>query len=315
MSFLPNLSVVIGKVEGTPGTEESLVAGDGGAVIADPSYAPEFQRVPRQFIHADHSEFAELIGSQAARIKFKTELKGSGTAGTAPKIDAFLRGCCLADTNVPATSDTYAPISSGYENITVTKWNVDESANGRKHSIEGALGNLILSGERGGFMNAEFDFFGRYKAVTDSNPPSGISYDEAAPPQILGITFTVGGVTLKWQTLRLDLGNRIILKPDVTHATGWGIGLLTGRSMTLSFDPEETLVATHDFFGALKAGTLAALSMTVGGTAGNRFVLSCPKLQYVGITEAPRDGLGAFAIEAKPTRDSAGNDEATLAFT
>jgi hypothetical protein len=64
----------------------------------------------------------------------------------------------------------------------------------------------------------------------------------------------------------------------------------TGRSRFTGWNdprrivrPEAALEAAHPFYANWKNGVQAALTCTVGGTAGNRCVVSAPRTQYKSI--------------------------------
>jgi len=315
MSFIPRLSVIAGKLEATPGTAETLAGADASAVIADPSVDENIDLIERDFLSADYSKFSPLIGVKDRRIKFRTELKGSGTAGTPPSANAYLEACGLTVTNVPVVSDTYTP-NSGLKTITIARWLKDNASGAVRKMIKGAKGSFSLEAEIGGPMYAIFDFLGQYLDVTDTAVPAGITLDTLKPPQLLAVTFTIGGYTPLISKITINGGQVVSLGSDIsTGAThGKTIADITDRNIEVSFDAEMTSVSAHDWYGKLRDGTEAALSLQMGGTAGNRFTIACPKLQYIGATEGERDNKAIVNVTARANRDSAGNDEFSILF-
>jgi len=82
----------------------------------------------------------------------------------------------------------------------------------------------------------------------------------------------------------------------------------------ISFDAEMTTVAAHDWYGKFRDGVEAAMSLQVGSVAGNKYTISCPKVQYLGLTEGERDNKAIINFTGRANRDSAGNDELSILF-
>lgn len=311
--FVPRLSVIGAEIEATKGTEETLVAADIGAVIADPEAEDRIDLIERNFLSAGLSKFAPLIGKKERRIRFESELKGSGTAGTPPKINDYLEGCGMTVTNVASTSDTYA-FNNGDKTLTIARWLVPTTGTAVKKTIKGAMGAWQLQGNIGDAVRIIFDFLGQYVNVVDGDPPSGITYDTAKPPQLLQATFTVGGFSPRISNITINGGQQVNLPDDLTEAHGKGPAYIAARDGEVTFDALMENVSDHDWFGRLRDGTEGALVLTVGSVAGNRFTVNCPKLQYVDAREGERDNAAVVQITARMNRDSGDNDDTNIVF-
>ena len=104
------------------------------------------------------------------------------------------------------------------------------------------------------------------------------------------------------------------MRPDINQSSGYKSVRIGSREPVLSLDPEKVLVATHDFYGLMRAGTEGALSTVLGATAGNICTITAPKVQYVKVDEAARDGIRSLGIDCQLNRSS-GDDELSIAFT
>ncbi len=314
MAFIPRLSVIAGKIEATPGTEESLAAADAAVVISDPVVDDNVELLERNFLSSSLSKFAPLIGAKERRIRFQSEMKGSGTAGTPPTIDPFLRACGLSVVNTPVTSDVYSP-NNGSETITLARWLKDSGSGSVVKKIKGGMGAFSMEGRVGGAMSIAFDFLGQYLTVADVASPASVTPDTLKPPQLLAITFTIGGFSPKISTISINGGQVVSLPSDIgaSGVEGKSIAIISERNVEFSFDAEMTTVAAHDWYGNLKAGTEAALQLVVGSTAGNRFTIDAPKLQYVSLTEGERDNAAVLNVTARANRNTA-DDEMVITF-
>lgn len=316
MSFIPRLSVLAGKLEAVEGVAETLDEGDAAIVIADPTVDENVQIEERDFLSGDYSKYSPLIGVKDRRIKFRTEVKGSGTAGTPPKMNDYLEACGMTVTNVPATSDTYK-FNNGEKSITIARWLKDNASGSVKKSIKGARGAWTMEGEIGKPLFILFDFLGQYLDVVDAAAPSGITLDTLKPPQLMGVTLTIGGYTPRISKVSISGGQVVSLGSDISTngVHGKSPADITDRNLQVTIDPEMTSVSAHDWFGKLRDGTEASFSLQVGSVAGNRFTITMPKFQYVGMTEAERDNKAILNLTGRANRNSAGNDEFTIAFT
>ena len=303
------------KIESTPGTLESLGASDATLVASDIVFGPDFKLFKRNILTADFDKFAQLVGQQAAGITFKTPLQGASGAGTAPKVGTYLKGAGMDETVVASTSVTYGPVSSGNSNLSLAQYEDDQVGSGLKSPIAGAMARgCRLVGKIGEPTMWEFDFFGKYVANTDTAPLSP-TLDAIVPPVLLGATFTIDSFAAAITEFSIDFAPSIILRGDITEATGYSSALYMDREPTVSFNPEKTLKATYDWYNKFKTGAQGAFSLSYGSGAGQVITITLPKVQYIQISEADRDGLGVYEITGAVNRDSVGDDSWSIAFT
>lgn len=301
------------EIESTPGTPETLVDADGGMVVSEIEYVPNIEQVPRDFLTGDFSPFASQPGKRSGQFRFVTEMKGSGTAGTVPTLDKALRACGFGETPIPATSNTYNPISTSIPHATIAVWRTDASGNSTRELISGAQGNVIISITVGGFVRMEFDFLGRFETIADDTPINP-TLDVAKPPLVLGIPFTIGGYSAKPNTITINMQNQIIPPVDMSHASGHGPSQFTGRTPIINADIQAVRITDKDYFSSLVNGTEEAMVLgPVGTVAGNRFTITAPKLQVTGLPGGERDQGRIFNMSGQFNRNS-GEDEVSLLF-
>lgn len=312
--ILSNRQIVAAKIEAVEGTAETLAAADANVQILEPAkWEPNIAMFPRELMDVSYSNFKMIPGTRLATISFKVENKGSGTAGTAPALGKLFKACGLAETIVAVTSATYAPVSALASVPTLT---VAIYQDGVRKQLKGARGNVKYSAKNGEPGMFEFTFIGPYDGVTDQTLLTPTGVETTVPVALLSALFSVAGFSAFCSTISFDMGNKLAPRQDFNAASGYISTLLTARNPKGSFDPELELVATHDWYGRLLAGTTGSLTWRHPGAAGNICIFSVPVCQYIKINDGDRDGVALAPVEFLMARNAAGgNDEVSIAYT
>jgi hypothetical protein len=297
------------KAEGTEGTAETLAGAD-AFLAMNINFNPEIEMGARDNVGASLSQFSHVPGARKATMEFDVELKGSGTAGTAPALGKLLKACGFGETVVVSTSVTYLPASTGISSMTLALYN-----DGVRYLISGARGNVSLKLEKGKPGMLHFIFTGADFTVTDvALLSSGVSYETTKPQPFLTATLTIDSYAALLGSLEFNMNNETALRDDVNQGSGHKSAVITGRRPSLSIDPEMVTVATYDFFGKWRSGNEGALTLALTGTAGNICTITAPKVQYTGAKLADKSGLRSLGIDCQLNRNS-GDDELSIAFT
>ena len=120
----------------------------------------------------------------------------------------------------------------------------------------------------------------------------------------------------KAQNITLDIANEVALRNDVNQASGNFSAIITGRTPVGSIDPEQTNIATINFFNKLTTNAVGALTYVLGSTAGNITTVTAPKAQILNAAPGDRDALRTEALDLLLSQDTdAGDDELSIAFT
>jgi hypothetical protein len=296
------------KLESEEGTAETLAASD-AILHANGKFTPDTPMYQRPMRSSSLSPFSSVPGARSATIEFDIELKGSGTAGTAPEWAAALLGCGFAEDVSAGVSVAYTPASASIGSYTLALYE-----DGMIHKIWGARGTVKLALKNGEPGMLSFSFKGADFSVADGALLSGVSYDSTKPPAFLSAQLTIDSYAALLSSLEIDMANALGLRSDANKASGYFSTIISSRVPIMTFDPEKVLVATYDFYGKLRSGAEGALSTVVGSTAGNICTITAPKVQYTKIDEADRDGIRSLGIDCQLNRDS-GDDELSLVFT
>ena len=89
--FKQNIGEIAVKVESTEGTAETPVASD--LFLAEEIvFKPNITLAEREPVRLYMSDYTDIPGGRNAVISFRTLLKGSGVAGTAPEFGDLFKG-------------------------------------------------------------------------------------------------------------------------------------------------------------------------------------------------------------------------------
>jgi hypothetical protein len=298
------------KIESVYNTDPTPVAGTDDVLVEEPNSANEGLRMTeRPAVRPSLAALQSIYGGRLKTITFAVELKGSGTAGTPPEIDPLLRACGYAVTNVPVTSDTYKPASSSLESCTIY-----DHKDGKREILTGCVGTFTAVCEAGMPVKLNFTMTGHVVVPTDVSLPTP-TYDSTLPVPFKSATLTIGGYSAVINALNIDAGNEVAMPPSVNASDGYGTIQIVSRNISGSFDPEDTLVATKDWWGEFVAGTNVAINTgVIGSTAGNKFQITQPACYYNDMSEGDREGIASLEVPYNAI-ESSGDDELTLAFT
>ena len=327
--MLTKLSQVACKIEAPEGTDifgaGTAPAGADIFLAFNAKFTPGLDMNKRAPARATLSPWPSLPGNRSAKMSFDVEMVGgmaagspigSSNAGANIGLASAFVACGIQQTLVVATSATYKPYSiiSGAAPLSNCAVSLAMMLDGKMRKIWGARGNakIVLENGKPGMIN--FEFTGAdWSEEDESLVAAAIVYNTNTPPVFQDITLLVGAYAATITKINIDLGNKVTLRKDASASSGNLSAIITGREPTISFDPENVLVATKDFMGIWKAGTVAALTASWGSTP-SAFALACDHVQYQSVTEGERDGLATFDINAMLTGVD-GDDELVLAIT
>lgn len=324
------------KQEATAGTAETLAAADVVFHSGIATWEPKIEMIPREFMTASLSPRGSVVGVRSASIKWKMPLSCSynHTTGaiaapvagsTEPQFSVPLKGCgaLLTVSGVgPNEQCAYTPSSTTISDETTGAYcTVALYQDGKRYMIHGAVGNPRLTFATGSPAMVEYEFTGLYNTPTDVALLSGAIYPTTVEPAFLAASVSLIGsvTTAKLQSLTLDFGNQIGMRPYPNGTTGFFTAQITGRKPTGTLDPEESLVSVKDWFAEWILGTAGAITTGVypaGGTNYNQFSLTIPNAMYTKVGLAGRDGIAIAPHDFECMANTvAGDDEWSLIQT
>ena len=273
-------TVIQAKIEAVKGTAETTGLTD--CLVFDPDIKPTAPFIGRNGpgLYLGNAN-AGVIGERSGSLTFSAEVRGNGSTGMDAGLAVLLQGCGLKK-----TSEVYQVSSAMADHSTLTIFVFED---GKKKILHGAMGNVTFEGETGKRLMANFEFFGIWNAPTDVALPAFTPGTES-PPILASGTFTVASNAKLISRLSLNMGNNVVMRPDINATSGIAHYCITDIDPVLGFDLEAELVATYDIYGAWLAGTEAAVSLVLGSGAGKEITFTIPALQYRELPEGEREG-------------------------
>ncbi|TAK56694.1 MAG: hypothetical protein EPO24_10890 [Bacteroidetes bacterium] len=303
--------IVLGiKTEGTQGT--AVVPGATDFLLAeDVKVKIGAEKNERNANRSTLDQLAHVIGKRWIELTFKTEIKtnGSANAGSGQiytPLGAALQACGFSETATPSTNVTYAPISSspgaGFYGP-AKSCTIEAYLDNIKFVVAGCIGNFKVSLEAGKIGYYEFSFKGKYSGPADASPGTQ-TYVATLPPIVESASFTTHGFAAVLSKFEWSPNNVIAERPDVNSAGSILGFMLTGRKPNGSFDPEIETLSSHDFVSRVIAGTEGQVTITVGGTNGNKTTFTFPKAQYVDADHGDRSGILTYQVPLRFNQNS-----------
>lgn len=307
-------TVILAKVETTPGTDASPTGADNALLVSEVTINPlEATNIDRALIRAFFGSSEQLVGTAFVRIGFTVELAGSGAAATAPAWGALLQGCAFAEALLSTPNRVeYTPVSSALKTLTIYYHD-----DGVLHKALGAMGNVKISAKVGDRPKLMFDFMaidGGVTAVANATPTytawkKPVAMTKANVVDItLGCTYSAGalaaGSVMKSTGLELDLGNQVQFTPTLSEES---VDINDRQAAgTVIYDLTAAEEVTK--FGTVKANDLLSLGFTIGTAAGNKIILHMPAVQHSNIRKEEINGRRFVGFDLRVTPNS-GNDE------
>ena len=304
-----NNKILLAKIEATYGTDPA--PGETDAIYAiDVSLSPmegsdESRNLEKPHMGADETIVTELH----AKLSFKVELQGSGTAGTAPAWGKLLRACAVAEVVTPATSVVYNPVTDGHESVSIYLW-----IDGTRFVIPGCRGNAKLMVSAQGVPQIEFSFTGLYMAPSETarvTPDLSSFQKPDVASHVNTPTFTVNGTGFVMLEAALDLGNAV----ENRFLIGREEVRISEKAETFEAKVEAQPLSAFDPFALAKAQSRVSVALAHGTEAGKIATLDVPSAQVQRLTGLENSqNVTEWPLRLTPL-PVAGNDQWTLTLT
>ncbi len=301
--------VLLAKVETTYNVDAVPVAAD-AILIENLQVSLAGRRAERTPIRTSLAGVSSRHAGQLVSITFDTEIRGSGTAGTAPETGPLFQACGLLETVVVSTSVTYAPssIPTNHKSLTLYVYR-----DGKLYKVTGARGTFTANLTTAAVGKISWTFQGHLVSETDAALVAP-TFDATVAQTLKGVAFTIGAYSAVISALSFDIANTVATPDSIAATDSYGEIRITARNLTGSFDPEDVLVATHSFLTIWQGDTQAALATgVIGAVAGNKYSISMPKVVYTEIGHSDRDGISTRDVQFHAD-ETAADDEVSIQF-
>jgi hypothetical protein len=304
MPLLSRLSVLAAKVEGTPGTLETLTTAEAAFNVMNAEFNASIDVSVRP-IQGSFRKLSGVPGQRLATCTFSIELIGTGAGGVPTWATVFLAGCGLVNTTGTVTPRNEAP-GTNVKTLTIALFEA-----GRVKRMRGAVGNVVFEFTPGQAVMANFTFTGVFDSIADTAliVPT---YPTLAPIRCSNGAATINSVAQVFSTCSFDVGNTLTVRPTITNAQGALHGIITDRTPMITIDPEATLIATSDIWGDWTGATTRALSLQFEDAADS-ITFAAPAVQRMTISNGEREGLRLDTQTLQCCRDGA-NAEFSITF-
>jgi hypothetical protein len=309
---------LLAKIEPTYGVDSVPTGGSNAILFSEATITPlEASSVDRALVRPYLGASEQLVGTYFARLRYRVELAGSGTAGAAPAFGPLLRMAGLAEVITVGNRVEYAPISDDFESG--TQYFNDS---GVLHALLGARGNVELDLSLGARPSLMFDFMGLWTPPIAADLPATtltafkkplVVNDTNTGDMTFGCTYSAGslssGTSYRSRGMTFNVGNSVGHMPmlggesiEITDRASTG-----HTDLDLSADDEETFAAT------VVANSTQSVGIVHGTVAGNIFGFHAPAVQLVNYTKQDMSGKRLVGFDTRFVPVS-GDDEFRLWF-
>ena len=311
-----NEAQVLCKVEGTPGTAETLASAD-QVIVENFKFTPGYTDSPNSGMTGVFSKEAGASGMQTGTASFDVVMKGSGSAGTAPEWRDLIMMGGFSETISGGVSVTYAPAAP--ESYYTLGWIVPGLGGAGEDilmRLAGCQANLKFTCKAGDLRRMNVSASGVISAPSDSSVVTSPTWDTTAPTDFLNDAATIHGSTLAFETIEIDMGQEVAYRPNANSATGALTAQITSRRATGTVDIEAEKLATFNIYTRITANTTGALAMTPAAAGGNKVAINAPKIRFTGVDHGDRAGALVWQAKFECLRSAnAGNDEVSIVLT
>lgn len=286
---------ILAKAEVTYNTDPTPTGAANYIEVYDPS-APSYEATTadRMPVRPEPGPIASVIGSGPYKLDITCHLAASGTAGTAPPMAPLLLACAMDEAVTPATDVDYTGVAAfdGTEG-SVT---LHDYLGGIRHKGTGCRGSLQLEFPHNEIPTAKFSFTGNRADPADVAVPSVTvtAWQEPLHVNKANTAFSMHGETPVFHKASFDLGNEVVWKDYANSAQQ---ARQVARKITGSVSIEAALLATKDWYAVWKAGTLGALQLTHGVTAGNKVEVGATEVQLLNVKPEDADGIQVLTFD------------------
>jgi hypothetical protein len=263
--------------------------------------------------------FQSINTSPQIGMSCEVYLTGAGDAAdTVPGFGPLLRACGLSETVNASTDVTYAPVSSGFEEVAL--YFVREVGGaGVLHKALNCKGNVQIQLSAESLPLLQFDgFVGKF---VEPISPSDITPAPANFGSVIAVTesntptFEIDADGTPWtpciNSFSFNLGNTVAWK-DEPNCVG---SIIEDRRSTGQIVFKAPNLGDKDIWDWIMAHagvTLTDLAVEHGSTAGDIFGVTIPAVQFTSISETNVRGELYYTVDYAALPTSAGDDEISI---
>ena len=311
-------SALFAKIEAELGTDPTPVEGtDAIECYGEPQFELVTSIKPRNVPISTFGELAPLVNGDMYKISgISVPNKGSGSAGTAPRIDPLLRGLGLSKTVNAGVSVVYTPHSSfTTETFTAYIWK-----GGTRHILTGCIVSSAKESLQAGEPRMlDLEIIGFYGGTISDVAFPAPTFEstsrliwQAANFKAVISSVDVALVVSKFEW---DLGIESAKRMDPNGTYGYSRHYIKDRKTKVSLDPEKEALTTFNPYTLHTAQTLIDFETKPTGSAGNTIELLVNDITLDAPKGGNRENVETWDLtgQYRPTV-AAGNTEISLTY-
>lgn len=244
-------------------------------------------------------------------IDLTVEIKGSGTAGTAPEYDPLMRMSGHSVTVVAGTSVTYTTLDDNMETGTLYCWSA-----GKLYKLVGCVATMKASAAAAKRGFKTFSVKGKMASDPIQQALPAQTFSSVLPPLFHSSTANIGtwlstaaSDPLVLKSVDVDEQIQIVERPSAGATDGLISYLISDRAVKQSMVIEVPDIATFDADAVAKASgaTAPTSGWQIGTVAGNRMAVQTGRWSIVSPNQGDDNGLatqtlaGGLGIGSAPT--------------
>ena len=129
-----------------------------------------------------------------------------------------------------------------------------------------------------------------YTDTDDANIPTP-AYSTVVPPVCLNQNFAISEYSAIIPSIKIDFNNTISRAPSVNAVCGYARVDITARKIEGSISPDAVNNATAPFYANWSQGLKSDLTIQFGSNAGNKMIVTAPRVHYTGMSFGDRAGV------------------------
>lgn len=273
-SMKTSLSLLLGKIEVTRGTDPLPTAADDAFLVGDLDLQLDPTPLERNVFRTSFSPVPTGVGRKVVNVTFSHEIKGSGDVGTTrPKLGTLLRACGMRELVVTAGAATqiedvvtYGAVSGS--TVTWAKTTAPDQVYGSyrvKCVVGGASATAELQVSRWAEGEADTTVLPntRHDARVNNSALNTLTLDTS---DLTSLVFTVGGTFTAGDDLYAIVGG-VVFALEVTSGMVDNDGIATALAALIDADSRLSASATTNTVTVTFDGNAAPVVVTSGSTA------------------------------------------------
>lgn len=304
--FSENFTILVAKLETTPGVMETLDNDDFDFKVFNPtvSMTVEPDDEAAKYANGHHGEDKSVMGLQYGTIDFSVKLALGTDRTTEPKWAKLAYGCGSYPQTYTGGGWGLMPLKA-YDEKTLTIWiykiQMGAAPRATCFKFAGCMGKLTIGAEGTGKpVMLNFSFDGKLESVdfdvANASIPEINNLDETCYEKMLNGNITIDSLERLVDAFQLDTGNETTMLKDLSETTGIRNYSIVNRKPRFTCNPlmqgvTGTYKSDYDYLFGSATGCPSTPPVVI---TTSHWELRIPKAQLLSNAPGGRDGRSHF---------------------